>query len=84
MAFNERGQIVPNAGVTGWVITSQQETTELDQRGLAVHGVRIYFTTGKGQPGSVFIASNRYNAVNARAEVAARAAAMDEVAGLSG
>lgn len=84
MAFNERGQIVPNAGVTGWRVESQQETTELDARGNAVRGYRVYFVTGKAQHGSVFVALAMYNPANVRAAVAAHAGQLDEAASLSG
>lgn len=84
MAFNERGQLVPNAGVTGWKVESQQETTELDPRGQPIRGYRVYFTTGKGQHGSVFVALSMYNPQNVRAAVASHAGQLDETASLSG
>lgn len=84
MAFDERGRIVPDAGVTGWNVEGQQETTELDARGRAVTGYRIEFRTGKGQRGSVFLPKSQYNPTNVRAAIAAQAGQLDEVAGLSG
>lgn len=84
MAFDERGYIVPDAGVTGWAIEGQQETSELDARGRAISGYRVEFVTGKGQRGSVFVPKVQYNPTNVRAAVAAAAGQLDEVAGLSG
>ncbi len=84
MSLNERGQIVPNAPMTGWSIVNQQETFERDASGQVVPGVRVYFQLADGPAGSVFLPRTRYNAVNVRAEVAAAAAQMREVHNLTG
>jgi hypothetical protein len=83
MATNQYGQVVPNAPQTGWSVTSQQETTDFDDRGRAVIGYRIYFTTAGGQQGSVFVPASRYNTVNVQAQIAPIAAHLDQVAGLT-
>lgn len=84
MALNERGQIVPNAPMTGWQVVSQEETFDRDASGRVVAGVRIYYQLTDGPAGSVFVPRNLYNEVNARAAVAAAAAQMAAVHKLSG
>ena len=84
MALDRQGRIVPDAPVTGWQVQDQVPTTELDARSVAVRGYRVHFLTGKGQQGSVFVPENRYTTLNVRAQVAAAAAQLDEIAGLSG
>jgi hypothetical protein len=84
VSLNERGQIVPNAPLTGWSVVSQQETFERDASGQVVPGVRVYYQLTDGPSGSVFLPRTRYNPVNVRAEVAAAAAQMREVHNLSG
>lgn len=84
MALDSAGRIVPNTGATGWHDVTQQETTELDAKGQPTRGYRVYFTTNDGHSGSVFVEAARYTAVNVRAEIAARAATLDEVGRLSG
>ena len=84
MAFNERGQIVPDAPITGWQVVSQQETFERDATGQVVPGVRVTFQVGPELTGSVFVPRSRYNVVNVRAAVAAAAGEMAAVHKLSG
>jgi len=84
MALDSSGRVVPDAPSSGFRIDSQQETTEVDQRGRAMDGIRVFFTTARGNQGSVFLARSLYTVTNARAAVAAQAAVMDQVHQLTG
>lgn len=47
---------------SGWIVTSQlTDQVIVTAAGQAVTGVQIFFTTGNGNQGSVFIADNHYN-----------------------
>jgi hypothetical protein len=74
----------PNAPITGWAVTSQLETYGPDATGQAVEGVKITFRTGKGVTASVFVPKSRYTPDNARAAIAAQAAAIDAVHTMTG
>jgi hypothetical protein len=52
--------------------------------GQVQEGFRVMFTTGKGQQGSVFVPKARYTPDNVRAEIAAAAHQLDQVADLTG
>lgn len=77
-------QLQPNAPRSGWTIISQTPTIQNDASNAPVRGIEVFFTTGKGVTGSVFIPYNRYTPDNVRAEVAQRAGAIDAVQGMSG
>lgn len=84
MAINQSGRVTPNAPAGNWMVTSQTETTDLDDQGRAVLGWRVYFRTQRGESGSVFIPAGRYNPLNVKAQIAPLAAHLDEVATMSG
>lgn len=67
-----------------WVITQQQPTSDLGPGGSYVSGVKVTYRTAAGVVGSVFVAESDFTPDNVRAAVAARAAASDAVAGLTG
>jgi predicted aconitase with swiveling domain len=68
-----------------WRVTSQIETTEADATGRLTAGYRVYFTTGDGQSGSVFVPMALYtNATAVKSLIADQAAAVVTVAGLTG
>ena len=69
-------------GVT-WTVTSQSESTEIQPSGQAARGYRIYFQTGTGQQGSIFVPQDRYLPDNVRALLAAAAANADAIGNLS-
>lgn len=73
-----------NAPVSGWTVTSQQETFEQGPAGTMARGVRVYFTLASGPGGSVFIPDAQYNPDNVRAAIAAKAHLLNQVQGLSG
>lgn len=80
MAVNRSGQVLPNAGPVAFAITTQQETTDLDEQGRAVLGYRVYFRTAAGNTGSVFVPQSRYNLINVRAQITPLAQQLDAVA----
>jgi len=64
----------------GWRITSQvTDQLETTQAGAVLTGVRIYYITGEGNEGSVFVANQHYNVHNVRNAVKAAAQLLDEV-----
>lgn len=84
MSVNPPGAARPNSTGTGWTVTSQTEGPVIGPNGKAVLGVTVNFVTAKGVHGSVFVATDQYTALNVRAAIAARAAALDEVQGMQG
>ena len=72
----------PNSQGTGWNVTSQQETTDLDPQGRAVRGVRVMFTTDKGIHASVFLPASMYNPANVKAAIMGYVQQLHEVADL--
>lgn len=72
------------AGHSGWQVTSQvSDQVVLTNAGQAVTGTYVYFTTGDGNSGSVFIADAHYSAAEVKKAVSARAAVLDEVGRLA-
>lgn len=67
-----------------WAITQQLETTDLGPAGAYVSGVRVTFRTVSGVTGSVFVPHTDYTVDAVRRAVAARAAVLEDVAGLTG
>lgn len=67
-----------------WTVTGQVETTDQGPDGTYVPGVRISFRTATGANGSVFLPHAQYTVAAVRSAIAARAAVLDEVAGLTG
>lgn len=68
---------------TGIVINSQVQTSGRDAAGNFGEGYDVYFTTGNGHTGKVFVADRAYNVDNVRAAVAAKAATIDAVGSLT-
>jgi hypothetical protein len=73
----------PQTQQTSWQVTGQTEYTQVGATGPPVAGVKVYFTTGQGHSGSVFLPAASYNVANVRAAVAAQAEQMDAVGSLS-
>lgn len=71
------------AGPVSWTVTSQGESTEIQSNGQAVRGYRVYFTTGTGQSGSVWIPESSYTPERAKLLVGAAAANADAIGNLS-
>jgi hypothetical protein len=75
---------VPMPPATGWHVVAQTETENLDPTlNQFVPGYRVAFTTAGGNSGSVFIPRVNYSAATVAAAVAAHAALLDQVGGLS-
>ncbi|HVD03188.1 MAG TPA: hypothetical protein VNF75_03510 [Candidatus Dormibacteraeota bacterium] len=74
----------PAPALSAWQVTGQIEGQQFNDQHQLVPGVSIMFTTGQGHQGTVFVPQAQYNAARVRELVAARAALMDEVGGLSG
>jgi hypothetical protein len=69
---------------TGWRITDQvTDQVQNTRAGATVTGVMVYFITGEGNEGSVFIVNQHYNAKNVRRAVQAQADLLDEIGGLA-
>lgn len=68
---------------SGWQVTSQVETSQVNGAGQVVNGVQVGFVTGHGVHGSVFVPLDTYRPDVVRAQVAARAADLDAVAAMS-
>lgn len=66
-----------------WRVDSQSPTTRVSPTGQVEDGYDIAFTTGLGQPGTVFVANARYTPANVKAVIAARAAQIDAIATLA-
>jgi hypothetical protein len=69
----------PTPGVA--TITSQVETFDVTDRGTAEAGTRVYFTTAKGNRGSVFVPRDAFTTDNVFAAVKERAQQMDAIHG---
>lgn len=67
-----------------WTITAQVQSTDMGPANAYVDGVRVTFQTAAGAIGSLFIPNTEYTVERVRSLVAARAAVMDQVAGLTG
>lgn len=68
----------------GWTVVSQQEGTELGPNGVFVKGVTVFFNTGSGTTGSVFVPDMMFHPENVRAAIEAKVALINGVSGLSG
>lgn len=64
----------------GWRVTGQvSDQVQVTQAGATVTGVIVYFITGEGNEGSVFIANQHYNVKNVEKAVHAQAQLIDQV-----
>lgn len=75
---------MPNpSDLTTWKVTGQAEYTQPQVTGPPVNGVKVFYQTGQGHAGSVFVPYSQYSAQNVRQLVQAAAARMDAVGLLS-
>lgn len=66
-----------------WAITGQLDgQLQVGTAGQVITGTVIYFQTGEGNQGSVFIPQTRYDAKEVRKVVQVKADVMDEVSAL--
>lgn len=69
---------------SGWRVTSQlTDQVIITEAGKAVTGVQIFFITGDGNEGSVFVANNHYTTKVVRAAIHASAVQIDTIGVLS-
>jgi len=75
----------PNYSIpsSGWTITGQIEGTRISPQGRVENGTTVYFTTGNGDAGSVFVPLAQYDVDTVRTLVAARAGQLDAIANMS-
>ena len=66
-----------------WKVTGQNQVTEIAPGGTPTQGVRVYYTTGAGQSGSVFVPMAKYTPEGVAAAVAEAAATMDAIGSLT-
>jgi hypothetical protein len=70
---------------TTYTVTRQTpDTYDFTVPGDPVLGTTVYFRTGGGNDGSVFIPANLYNGTHVRAAVAAKARLIDDISGITG
>lgn len=69
---------------SGWTVTAQITDQVINTNaGQTVVGTYVYFTTGDGNSGNVFVPDEHYSAKKVRAMVHAKAELLDEVGGLA-
>lgn len=71
------------APAPSWTVTYQQESQQVDTGNRVVKGVTVGFQTGTGQQGSVFVPDTQYTPDQVRTAIAARAAQLDTIAGMT-
>jgi hypothetical protein len=69
---------------TTWKVTGQQEYTQVQVTGPPLPGVKVFYQTGAGHSGSVFVPLGQYNVTTVRNLLNAAAAQMDAIGQLSG
>ena len=67
-----------------WRVTGQTERDQVVPGSAPVRGVQIFFQTGLGQQGSIFVPYTEYNTTSVAQRLAAAAAQMDAIKGLTG
>jgi hypothetical protein len=66
------------------IIRQVPDTYDFAVPGDPVLGVQVYFTTGGGNTGSLFIPQAKYNGEYVRTAVAAHAKTIDDIGGIHG
>lgn len=78
------GGLPPDLHHSGWTITAQlTDQVIVTDAGRAVTGVQVFFITGDGNEGSVFIADNHYTLKVVKPAIDAKAALIDTVGSLT-
>jgi hypothetical protein len=68
----------------GWIVTGQDpDQVIVTNAGRPVTGTMIYFATGEGNTGSIFVDDGHYHPKPVHAALSARAALIDEIGQLS-
>lgn len=69
---------------SGWQVTSMSpDQVIVNTGGQTQTGTYVFFRTGNGHDGSIFVPDNHFNAKNVRAMIDARATIIDEVGALA-
>ncbi len=69
---------------SGWQVTGQvTDQVRVTDAGQTQVGTYVYFTTGEGHSGSVFVPDQHYNAKTVHSMIAAKALMLDEVGKLA-
>lgn len=69
---------------SGWTVTAQITDQVINtDAGQTVIGTYVYFTTGEGNSGNVFVPDAHYSAKKVRQMVHAKAELLDEIGGLA-
>jgi hypothetical protein len=67
-----------------WIVVRQAtDQYDPDNPGSTVTGVIVYFQTGDGHDGSVFVPYARYTPANVKAMISARAEVLDTIGALA-
>lgn len=75
---------MPNpADLVTWSVTGQTEQTQIAPGGTPVKGVQVFYTTGAGHQGSVFVPYTQYTQANVRNLLNTAAAQMDSIGALT-
>ena len=70
---------------SGWVVTDQlTDQVIVTQAGQAITGVQIFFRTGNGNEGSIFVADNHYVPKVVKPAIDTQAALVDTIGDLAG
>lgn len=74
------GGLPPGLHHTGWTVTAQlTDQVIITDAGRAVTGVQIFFITGDGNEGSIFVADNHYTVKTVKPMLDAKAALIDTI-----
>jgi len=73
-----------NPNATTWRVTGQTEQTQIQPGGNPVRGVQVFYVTGAGHNGSVFVPYANYTPAFIQSAVGQAAAQMDAVGQLTG
>lgn len=66
--------------MASWAVTGQvTDQVRVTDAGQTIEGVQVYFTTGEGQTGSVFVPDTQYTEAKVRQMIEARANRLDAV-----
>lgn len=69
---------------SGWKITAQlTDQVETNNAGQTIIGTRVYFITGNGNEGGIFVPNTQYTAKNVHERVRRQAILIDEIGALS-
>jgi len=71
------------AASLSWQVTGTTESRQFAADGTPVEGFTVFFQTGTGQQGTVFVPRNQFTVAAVRAAIMPAAALLDEVSALT-